>query len=36
MAITASVAAQKMVGFLTDINTGVNPGSGATGQRHGR
>ena len=25
MAITASVAAQKMVGFLTDTNTGVNP-----------
>ncbi len=28
MAVTASVAAQKMVGFLTDINTGVNPAVG--------
>jgi hypothetical protein len=28
MAITASVAAQKMVGFLTDPNTGVNPAVG--------
>jgi hypothetical protein len=28
MAITASVAAQKMVGFLTDTSTGVNPAVG--------
>lgn len=28
MAITASVAAQKMVGFLTDANSGVNPALG--------
>ena len=28
MAITASVAAQKIVGFLTDTNTGVNPAVG--------
>lgn len=28
MSITASVAVQKMVGFLTDTNTGVNPAVG--------
>lgn len=28
MAITSSVAVQKMVGFLTDSNTGVNPAVG--------